>query len=451
MADIYVRSTDGDNGDDGSTWALAKANLAGAAAINAAGDVIYVSQAHTESNSTETVLSFAGTNVNPVRIICGNDAAAPPTALGTGATINSVGGGSSGAHNVTIEGNVYARGLTIDCASDAGAWSPTLKLSNGSNNAQLYESCTFRVSGVGGGGRIQMGSGNSGQQVAVTWKDCSVRFGNAGHAILPLQTKFRWSGGSIESGGAALNNFIELGADQADIVIEGVNLSNLSTTANLVATSTAGVGRVVFRNCRLPASWTGTLGTRQSPTLRVEMHNCDSTDTNYRMWADDYYGSTRTSTSVLRTGGASDGTTPISWQVITSANAGMYPINAHETPEIVAYNSTVGSSVTVSVEIAQDSAAAALTDKECWLEVQYLGTSGTPLALFASEGNANPLPAASGVAQTTSSEAWTGLTSPTRQVLLVSVTPQEVGFIHAVVRVAKASTTVFVCPKLTLA
>ena len=59
MATIYVRSTDGNNADNGSTWALAKATIAGAAAIDAAGDTVFVSDAHAESTAGAVTLTFA--------------------------------------------------------------------------------------------------------------------------------------------------------------------------------------------------------------------------------------------------------------------------------------------------------------------------------------------------------------------------------------------------------
>jgi len=37
MTQLYVRSTDGSDSDNGTTWALAKATATGAAAIEAAG------------------------------------------------------------------------------------------------------------------------------------------------------------------------------------------------------------------------------------------------------------------------------------------------------------------------------------------------------------------------------------------------------------------------------
>jgi hypothetical protein len=92
-----------------------------------------------------------------------------------------------------------------------------------------------------------------------------------------------------------------------------------------------------------------------------------------------------------------------------------------------------------------------LTDAECWIEVQYLGTSGVPLGSFTSDAKADPLTAAAN--QTSSSETWTttGLTTPIKQKLSVTFTPQEKGYIHAVIHLAKASISIYVVPKLTVA
>ena len=52
--------------------------------------------------------------------------------------------------------------------------------------------------------------------------------------------------------------------------------------------------------------------------------------------------------------------------------------------------------------------------------------------------------------QESSGETWdtTGMTNPNKQRLAVSITPREEGVIHATVRLAKASKTVYVCPKI---
>ena len=112
MANIYVRSTDGNDADNGSTWALAKATIFGALAIAAAGDTIYVSQVHAESSAGAAGGTSSGVDSNPVKMICGNDGAEPPTASATTATVASTGNNAIG-----INGPIYIYGIAFDAAS----------------------------------------------------------------------------------------------------------------------------------------------------------------------------------------------------------------------------------------------------------------------------------------------------------------------------------------------
>ena len=84
------------------------------------------------------------------------------------------------------------------------------------------------------------------------------------------------------------------------------------------------------------------------------------------------------------------------------------------------------------------------------MEVQYLGTSGTPLALFVDDAAADYITATADQADSSASWTTTGMTNPNTQKLNVTFTPQEKGFIHAVVRLAVASKTVYVDPKITV-
>ena len=68
----------------------------------------------------------------------------------------------------------------------------------------------------------------------------------------------------------------------------------------------------VLRNCKLDASIAIVTGTHPGPGgAVVDLINCDSGDTNYRFAHHDYMGSMVQETTIARTGGASDGTTPI--------------------------------------------------------------------------------------------------------------------------------------------
>jgi hypothetical protein len=436
----YVRSTDGSDADNGSTWALANATLAGAITDAVAGDTIYVSQVHAESTASSVVLTFPGTLASPNFVLCGNDGASPPTALATTATVST-----TGSTNLTVTGSAYIYGLTFNCGTGSG--NQILVLASNDNTTLHAKNCTFALVCTGSTARIQTGSASVSSEGTFYAENCTFTFANAGQGLnIRLGTAVKFHGGSIA--GSAITTLIAA-APAGACVFEwsGGDLSAGASTMNLVVTSAAATGRTIFRNCKLPASWSGSLlgGAPSNTAFRAEMHNCDSGDTNYRMWVEDYSGSIRSETTIVRTGGASDGTTGLSWKMVSTANA-EYPLITLDSPEIVRWNDTTGSAITVTVEVVTDNAT--LTNAECWVEVQYLGTSGFPLGSFVSDAKADFLATAAN--QASSSETWTttGLTTPIKQALSVTFTPQEKGYIHAVVKLAKASKTVYVCPKL---
>lgn len=436
MANIYVRSTDGSDADNGSTWALAKATLAGAAGIDAAGDTVWVSQSHAQSGSTFGNMFWAGTIAAPIRILCGNDAAEPPTALATGATCTAT-GTSGGTVNTTGAAN-YIYGITFIATSTS---SPVLAVGSTSAGDCRYESCNFRLDGNGTGPRISLAGGNS------IFSNCGFKFANASQGISALAGQIIIRGGSLLSGGTSPTAFC-FGTGIGEVVFEGFDLSNADAAINLVSSVGNSGSHIAFRNCKLPASWSGVLATGTFGLgERYELHNTDATSTNYRLWVKTGTGDVTHETTLVRTGGASDGTTPIAWKHVTSANAlWPYPLFG---PEIVQWNEITGSSITATIEVLHDSATA-LKDSEIWIEVQYLSASGTPLGTFINDGSADIL--ATGTDQTSSSATWTttGMSNPNTQKLSVTFTPQMKGFIHARVMVAKASYTVYVDPLITV-
>ena len=173
--------------------------------------------------------------------------------------------------------------------------------------------------------------------------------------------------------------------------------------------------------------------------------NSDNNDTNYRLSVQQSFGTIVHETTNVKTGGATDGVTPISWEVSTNT----MPEWNHqyvESPEIVRWVTTVGASINVGVDIIHDSTTA-MTNRDIWLDIQYLGQSGRPLGLFAS--GATTYSAVSTV-HAASGATWdtTGLTNPNAQTISTSFTPQEVGFIHGTVKVTIPSRTVYIDPVL---
>ena len=442
----YVRSSDGSDADNGSTWALANASLAGAMVDHAAGDRVWVSDAHAESTASAQTITMPGTLANPTQILCGDDAAEPPTALATTGTVTT-----TGANAIAINGVGYVRGLTFDAGT--GGSTVNLSVATADGNYVTIDTCNLRLATSASASQLIFGGNSAATEVAVNLINTGVRFGAAGQTMSARHCRFRWRGGSLLSGGTSPTNLITPNADQMDILIEGVDLSNASAGINIFASSAVASGKAVMRNCKLPASWSGDIGVPTAFNTRFEMWNCDAGDTNYRLLISDYAGTIQHETTIVRTGGASNGTTSTSRKMTMSANA-EYPLIGLESPEIMKWNETIGVSVTATVEIVHDSVGSGtssrLTDAEIGLRVQYMGTSGVPLSLFADDFKASVI--ASAADQTDSSETWTttGLTTPLKQKLSVAFTPLEVGWVIATIVGYGASDVVYYDNKLTL-
>ena len=428
MATYYVKS--GATGTaDGSSWTNAFPTLVGAAAVDVAGDTIFVSHQHVEQPGTTMTLAFAGTDAAPVRVICVNDSAFPPEALSTTAVI-----GTAGAGNFIMSGNVYFYGIKVATAG-------TMALSNGIFNTCTFESTTASKT-------FTIGTASSSNYGITVFKECGVKLLTSS-ALQIYNGDVFFTGGSILSGTTSslfVGVWGQSGRGCGNISMSGFDFSNAPagfSICNVVNASTV----FSITNSKLPASWTGGLtsaGTVPSAGAQINLANCDSTDTNYRIWRLSYAGDIKSETTIVRTGGASDGTTPLSWKFTSNGNSN-YRGSVLASPEIVVWNDTTGSAKTITVEVLTDGVT--LADDECWLEVQYLGTSGFPLGAFITDAKVDVLAAPAN--QTASTEAWTttGLTTPIKQKLSVTFTPQEKGFVHAKVILAKPSTTVYVCPK----
>lgn len=432
------------------TWANATIDLARAATNDIAGDTIYLSQAHAESTAAALTFALAGTLASPVKAIAVSDSAAPPTAEST-ASITA-----TGANAITFSGAYYyVKNITFNVGTTAA--NASMNCNSSSGGVATFEDCTFSLLATSTGSRVNPASGSIAQ---TTFKDCWVKFSNAAHAIAPstLTIDFTWRGGGLASGGTSPTTFwaTQSGVIKQIVLFDGLDLSAASAGMNIFGAMTGvSPSTFVIRNSKLPASWSGALVTGTIGGLSsYEMYNCDSGDTNYRFLIERYQGSIRNEQTIVRTGGASDGTTAMAWKMATSANA-KFPSLPLESQEIVIWNDTVGSAVTAKVEIVHDSQGAGLgskfQDDEIWLQVNYLGTTGFPLGTFASDVLADLQTAAANQADSTETWTTTGLASPVKQKLTVTFTPQEKGYVSARVMMAKASKTAYICPKLAVA
>jgi len=442
MANLYVRSTDGSDADNGSTWALAKATIGGAAAIDTTTDrTIMVSNNHAETPSGVTTWDWASTQASPTFVRCVGDAAEPPTTTAATATVVC-----DNTLTISYTGSdiVYFEGISFTAGS-GGSATLNLVLAVGTGSFVSLTNCDLILASTGVGSVIGIGSGTN---AVINFRNVDVKFASTGHSISCANaTTFTWDGGSLLSGGTSPTTLINPLGGGVVMNITGLDLTNAGTGINLFNSTQQGV-QVVCRNFKMPTSWSGAFhsGTPGRGS-RFSFYNCDASDTNYRLSIHTAFGTIINENTIVRTGGANDGTTGISWKMVSGADA-EWPLLSLDSDEIVVWNDTTGSSKTVTVETVTDNVT--LQDDDIELLVIYYGTSGRPLGTYTSSGNTNTL--SSGTNLTTSSETWTttGLTTPVKQKMSVSFTPQENGFVIAKVKLHKASTTVYVDPKLTI-
>lgn len=424
-----------------STWANATLDLT-RAANDAAGDFIYVSDTHAQSTSTAISLAWAGTAASPTRILCVDDASGePPTTLATTATVTTT--GSAALEIKQSSSYLYCYGISFICGEGSSSnISLTLNGSNGGN--AIYENCVFNLATTSTSARLKLNASTPADNTVCI--DCDFQFSSTSQGFVCPHGSI--IGGSILSDAAVTTLFTSSGFFGHNISVSGLDMTNCAAAMN-IANFALSLDQLLVRNCKLPASWSGSI-TSATPSAGsiFEMHNADSTDTNYRYQKKTQFGIINSETTLVRTGGASDGATTISWKMASNADA-EWSHQTLDSGEIVRWNETTGSAITATIEILHDSVTA-LTDKEIWVEVQYLGTSGFPLGAFIDDAAANYLSSAAN--QTTSSETWTtsGMSNPNKQKLAVTFTPQEKGFIHATVKLAKASYTVYVDPKIVI-
>ena len=417
----------------GGTFAAPFARMRTLASRMAAGDRGFVRNDHAATEAAAVSITTPGSSTTPCELLGVNSAGA--LALGASET-------TTGTNDLNIAGFNYVFGIAFNCGTGTG--SPNLRLSSTNGGEQVFwESCDFSMLATGAFAFIfvRADGANKGDS---RFKNCRARFGATTNQFFVLSGgEVRFVGGSALAGGSNIAALFSLNSARP-VVIDGFDFSGYHAAID-VFTGGWGGGKGIVRNCKMPAGWTGAPFNASPASLeRVELWNCSDGDQNYRVWIEDDRGTLRDEIVLVKTGGASDGDTPLAWRIITTADA-RHKLRVFRAPEIMRRINTVGAPVTITVDILRDSATA-LTDADIWVEVQYLGATGFPLSLFIEDAKADVLATAAN--QTTSTATWTttGMSNPNRQKLEVTFTPQEKGVAIVTVCVARASTTVYVDP-----
>jgi hypothetical protein len=434
MANVYVWSGATGAGT-GADWTNAYVSLNAAMTAKAAGDVFFVAHDHAQTQASALTITSPGTEATPCRVYCVNRAGSvPPVSadLRTTATITT-----TGAFGITVNGSVSeCNGIIFS----AGSGAVTVNLVVGSSSTRTYRlvNCSLRMAGTGAGGRISIGSGVSGAYVYL--ENTTVQFGSATNAIWLHGVTWR-NTAPVVLGATIPATFCSI---NGDILLEGLDLSPYASGKKIadLAGGVSDVCTLVLKDCKLGASVTVAtppLGTSTTSNM-LTLIRCDSGDTNYRTERHTFLGVMTTEPTIVHTGGASDGAKTISWKIVTTINSRWeWPF---ECLPISVWNETTGSAITVTVQGIWGTGTVPNND-DIWIDVEYLGTSGFPLASKATSTKADGLSA--GTALAAGSGTWGG--STTKFAMAVTLTPQEKGPLTIYVRAAKASSTFYVDPK----
>lgn len=439
MAIYYVYSGAG-GANNGSSWANAFTTLTAAFATEAAGDTLYVAHDHAESTASALTLTSSGTSTSITKIICVNRAGSVPPVSADRRTTATV--TTTGANNITFQGIAHFDGIIFQAGS-AGS-SASIILNNITDNRWLtFDNCSLRIVGTGASGSIVIGQTTVSGMLA-QWNNTTVSFAAVTHAIQCFGRLIWRNTSSALLGTIPTTLFTPGTARGGSVECSGVDFSAAGSGKTIAGASSATqFCRYEFYDCKLNASVTKSAVPVGLGSGDVDFVRCGSSGVNYNVFQHRVTGTLDEETTIVRTGGASDGTTPIAWKVVTTANCTFsFPF---ECPPIAIWNDTSGSSVTATVEGVWGGGAVP-NDDEVWLDVEYLGDASSPQASFVNDGKANLL--ATAAAQTSSSETWGG--STTKFKLHTSFVAQQKGWIYCRVKVGKASSTFFIDPMTTL-
>lgn len=440
MSVYYVYSGAGGS-NNGSSWANAFTTLTTAFVTEIAGDTLYVAHDHAESTAGTVTLTSSGTLANPTKVVCVNRAGSvPPVSADRRATAQV---STTGANLINITGCTHYDGIIFN-AGNGSTGASSIIIPSASSMWLRFDNCSLRVGVTAAAASAVQIGGNAQGGEYVELNNTTMSFANVANNIL-LYGTLKWRNTpSALLGTIPTTLFLPNTLRTAFVECLGVDLSAAGSGKTLVAALGTAQGVVFsFVDCKLNASVTKSAVPLTHGSTEIDFIRSGATGVNYTVFRHRISGTLAEETTIVRTGGATDGTTQIAWKIDTTATCS-YSM-PFETPAIAIWNDTTGSAKTATVEGIWGGGAVP-NDDDIWLDVEYLGDASSPQGSFVNDGKADLLATAAG--QTSSSETWGG--STTKFKLGVTFTAQQKGWIYVRVKCAKASSTFYIDPLVTL-
>ncbi len=434
--------------DNGATWrslgvvgnfttifAAPHARMANAftSTWGAAGNSFYTHNTSAETQTTAMTLTSPGTAALPCYAASVGTGAVPPTSVTAGASLATTGASAItwNGQYTTFEGFSFLAGSAANTANIALAGSSTCGL--------IFRYCSLTINNTSNSSRFNL-SGGTVSGIDVLLYNCTMTFGSSASQQFSTGgtniSTVRIIGGSVVLGATTPTTLF--GNRPTYLLLQAVDFSALPIGKTLIG-DTGSSGVTIIQDCKLATGVT----VAATPTVtneRTYLIRSDSGNTNYRQEAYSYGGAQTVETTIVRTGGASDGTTPISWKFVTTANS--HFIQPFEAIPFQIKNTTLTPTTQTITVFGVTAAGGVPNNDDVWFDVEYLGTSGFPLGVIATTTKASNL--ATGTALSADTSVWGGGVTPFK--ISMAITVQSGGYMFGYVKVAKAASTYYIDP-----
>lgn len=401
-----------------------------------AGNKFFIANNHAETQATSLTLPNIGVSGNPAFFYCVNRAGSvPPVSADlrsdqTTVTTPACAQVTLTAGNLQLFSNAtpstYWYGVVFTTGTGAGH----VTINNGFLN--IFENCSFRKLTTGAdAAAINLGGG-------VILNNTTLQFGSTGDN---MRFNGFWKNTPTAIIGSAFPTTLII--NTSGYTLFGVDLSALGSGSTIMQSN--GVGNLI--NCKLGASVT----TGQTPGYTVpygvapRVICCDSGATSYRTEQYLFEGTQTIETTIIRTGGATDGTTPISWKIVSTASSKW--VDPYISLPITIWNDSTSAITTLTIYGTTTGGGVSNND-DIWVEVEYLGSASTPQGSFITTTKADNLAASTTTNNSSDASTWGGGGAGNGFKMVVpSFTPGMKGPLNITIKVAKASSTYYIDPR----
>ncbi len=344
MTALYLDGTTGDDGDNGTTWALAKATLGGVLAVASAGDIIFAM-----GNTTDTVgatETSPGTSTNPVIIVgvASGTTAAPPLDADIAER------GVDTLWNGTASGDLTLSGYAICYNIELGPNASTGDMILDANSSWKFVDC-----------KIPWGDDLRAANTAGLFEFSDCEMAMVSGSVFDLQ------GGVIECWNCTFTGTptnLMVSNNQSGILNIAASDLTVFSGDTLVIMTGMNVCRVKIDTCKMPTSVTLTSGVPDDQYSRVDfVASTDDTGLGEAVsirnqTIKSLAGTLATEFTATRVGGANDGGSgDYSWALTPNVDSTLESVYGIATPWIEGWVEGDGSTITLQIAIANDGAA----------------------------------------------------------------------------------------------